>query len=37
MKKDYVKAYILRGDIFLGLEKFDESIAEYNKAKDVNP
>ena len=37
IKKDYVKAYLLKGDIYLSLNKFDESIAEYNKVKDINP
>jgi stress-induced-phosphoprotein 1 len=35
MNKEYVKAYFKKGDILLGLMKYDEAIFEYNKVKEI--
>lgn len=37
MNKEYVKAYFKRGDILLGMERYDEAIGEYSKVKEINP
>ena len=37
MNRDYAKAYIKRGDIFLQLEHYQEAIAEYSKVKEFAP
>lgn len=37
MNREYAKAYLKKGDILLGQEKFQESIAEYTKVKEFAP
>ena len=37
MNKEYVKAYLKKGDIKLEMELFNESIAEYSKVKEFAP
>jgi tetratricopeptide (TPR) repeat protein len=37
LNEDYVKAYIKRGDLYLGLDEYEEAIRDYTKAKTLDP
>lgn len=37
MNKEYVKVYLKRGEIYMGMEKFQEAIGEYTQVKQLAP